>query len=183
MWKMFSWTSKRPRGSVQGRSKAVSSVLVAHHGRIRTWEESWGETEEWLTQAWGGKQFSGANFGPNTMGLVPLTDLIFFLPVLLQLLCIQCKQFTWLLWDWENWSHRNMLPGRMKPTLTGGFCKRPYMLQPGLCLILIMDVWASWPYTLSQHALNLIHYLPPNLISFCDAGLRQWPHHIPSYSG
>lgn len=35
----------------------------------------------------------------------------------------------------------------------------------------------------SRHFPYLIHYLPPNVLSFCDSHLSQWPHYIPSYSG
>ena len=44
------------------------------------------------------------------------------------------------LWDMENRSCKHATPGKKRPAVTGGFCERPCMLSPGLCLILIMDM-------------------------------------------
>lgn len=71
----------------------------------------------------------------------------------------------------ETWKHAT--PENMKPTLTGGFCERLHTLYPGLCLILIMDMGFLTLYPKVQHVPNLIHYLPPNRLSFCDSHLSQ----------
>lgn len=101
-WKMFAlWISKYPRaqGLAEAKLSQVLGVLiVAELGLERTLER--GETEQWLTPAWGEKTSSSA------IGFLPLTDLMSTIPVLLQpLLCTQGKQFTWLLWDVENRNH------------------------------------------------------------------------------
>lgn len=104
MWEMILWTSECPGlQGAQGRGEVVSSAEVAHHSTVRTWENFWRETEQWLMQAWGGRQFSGTNFGPRTVGLVPLSPHLHPPPALSQLLlCMWCEQFTRLLGDKET---------------------------------------------------------------------------------
>lgn len=88
------------------------------------------ETEYWLTPAWGGGE-GGSKFlvqisaldqqVSHSQTLSPLSLCFFTTPYL------NARQIIHMAWlgygKQESWKHA--APGRMRPTLTGGFCERP----------------------------------------------------------
>lgn len=158
------WISVSQRLSAGQRAFGLLTLVVL--GLKRNLEGR--ETEQWLTPAWGEKQLSSANLGP---GLFPLTDLISTLLVLLQLLCMQGRQFPWFGWDMENRSHGNM-PHQEE--------WNRWFLWKALRAVTRAVSDFNYGHELpdltlsSQRVPHLIHYLPPNLLPFCDSHLSQW---------
>lgn len=153
-----------PRGWVQGRGHLGCSPWWC--GDSRNLEGR--DTEQWLTPAWGEKQLSSATFGP---GLFPVTDLISTLLVLLQLLCMQGRQFPWFDRDMEIRSQGNT-PHQEE--------RNSWFLWKALRAVTgaVSDFndgheLPDLPLS-SQCVPHLIHYLPPNLFPFCNSHLSQW---------